>query len=388
MVQFLRLSLGEKYRVVTAEDGERGLELLRELRPDLVITDVLMPVLGGEGLIAAMRARPELHEIPVLVLTADADEALRVRVLENGAQDYLTKPFAVAELLARADLQIAMRRARLVLERELETKNASVAELAGELVKRGAELRTTVQALQRAREQAERDSEQKSHFLRLVTHELVTPLTAAKLGVDLVTRDPQLEPKHRARLEKVGASMRRLHALIESLLEHARIEAGVMARDIVAVELGALAGELVDEMRPLAEAKSLTLTFDAPRPAPLASDPRVIRLIVSNLLGNALKFTKSGGIQVRVGAAENAARLEVADSGPGIPPAEHGRIFDAFARVGADDDRPVPGVGLGLALVREMTALLGGTIEVRSEVGTGSVFTVVLPDLHAIAAEG
>jgi signal transduction histidine kinase len=381
MVRFLRLALGSKYRVFVATDGQQGLSMAGELKPDLVITDLVMPGLDGESLVRAMRARPDLEGVPVLVLTADTDEVLRVRVLENGAQDYLTKPFAVAELLARADLQIGIRRARSVLERELSTRDESIEKLAGDLVKRGGELRASLLSMARARERAEDASAQMSRFLGVVTHELRTPLSVVKLGIHIVRRDPTLDPVHAQRLQRCDSSLQRLQALIESLLEHSRMEGGMRGRDVVPFDLGELVRELVEEVRPLAEARGLCLDLDVRGRVPLTSDPHLIRLVASNLVANALKYTDVGGIGVRVTSTKDGASFEVSDTGRGIPASEHGRIFEAFTQLDVRGKRHAAGIGLGLALVREMTALLGGRVELRSEVGKGSAFSVILPDL-------
>jgi signal transduction histidine kinase len=381
MARFLRLALGSKYRVAIATDGQQGFAMAAELKPDLVITDMLMPALDGESLVRAMRARPDLEGVPVLVLTADSDEVLRVRVLENGAQDYLTKPFAVAELLARADVQIGMRRARSVLERELSTREQSIEMLAGNLVKREDELRASLFSMVRARELAEHTSAQMSRFLGVVTHELMTPLAAVKLAVQMVKRDAELAPTHAKWLERCDSSLQRLQGLIESLLEHSRIEGGVRTRDVVPFDIGELVRELIEEVRPLGEARDLSFDFNVEGPPTLTSDPHLIRLIASNLVANALRYTEVGGIGVLITNTTQGALLEVSDTGPGIEASEQGRIFEPFTQLDARGDRRVVGIGLGLALVREFTTILGGSIELRSEVGKGSVFSVTLPDL-------
>ena len=293
--QILVDTLALTYRVDAAFDGLEGLRAATEAPPDLVLTDVMMPGLDGEELVRALRRLPALDGVPVVVLTAKAEDALRVRLLEKGAQDYLTKPFSLAELHARIGNLVAMKRARTMLQRELVTQTEDVQLLASELVSRGRELKATAEAMRVAREQADRANLQKTKFLRLVTHELVTPLTSIELGLQLARQDViPLPPQQLVRLQRCSASAERLHGLIASLLEHARIESGQTRREVVELDVHALATELIDELRPLAEAKHLALVLQVGRLSRFASDPRILRLILSNLLGNALKFTVKG----------------------------------------------------------------------------------------------
>ena len=121
MSRFIAESLGPEFRVAAAFDGVTGLERALELRPDLIVSDVMMPRVGGEELVRRLRAHPELDNVPVLMLTAKADDELRVRLLEVGAQDYLLKPFPLGELRARVRNLVSVKKAREILQLELAT---------------------------------------------------------------------------------------------------------------------------------------------------------------------------------------------------------------------------------------------------------------------------
>lgn len=230
-----------------------------------------------------------------------------------------------------------------------------------------------------ARDQAERANALKTSFARLVTHELRTPLSALMLGLDLLRRRAP-GPEAGAVINRCAASAQRLQGLIESLLEHARIESGSMHLHVTDIEVTALIRETVEEHRSLAEAKGLTLRCKTFGPLPVRSDAKLLRLIAANLVGNAIKFTARGSVSVVVeSTAGRAVRLTISDTGPGIALANHARIFEPFAQLEAMDHKHMPGVGLGLALVREFVAVLGGTIELASVIDGGSVFTVTLP---------
>jgi PAS domain S-box-containing protein len=142
MARHLAETLADEYRVDVAADGLEGLRMAREQRPDLIVSDIMMPGMSGDALVAAVRARDELAGVPILLLTAKADDELRARLLREGAQDYVTKPVAMEELKARVGNLVAMKRAREVLQRELATQTGDVATLAREIAARTRQLQT------------------------------------------------------------------------------------------------------------------------------------------------------------------------------------------------------------------------------------------------------
>lgn len=189
MNRFISETLGSRYRVVSVFDGKEGMRRALELRPDLIITDVMMPELSGDQLVREVRSHPELESVPVVVLTAKADEGLRVRLLREGAQDYLAKPFSAEELEARASNLIAMKRAREVLRAELESASEDIGELAGQLAERKREV--------------ERALEVRTQFLSMASHELRTPLTMIKGYLHVMSgklaNESSVDPKITAR---------------------------------------------------------------------------------------------------------------------------------------------------------------------------------------------
>jgi signal transduction histidine kinase len=149
------------------------------------------------------------------------------------------------------------------------------------------------------------------------------------------------------------------------------------------LDLVQLAATTVEELQILASQRGLELNLaPPPEPLPLVSDPRLIRLILVNLIGNALKFTERGSVEVTVGKLEGREFLRVRDTGPGIAPERLGLIFEPFEQLEAIQNKHQPGVGLGLALVREMVLALNGEVTVQSKPGEGSTFTVLLGELR------
>ena len=380
MNRFICESLSSRYRTVSARDGAEGLRLASESSPDLVLADVMMPVMSGDLMVRELRARPEFDGIPVVLLTAKADDEMRVRLLREGGQDYLMKPFSVEELRARIDNLVSMKRARDVLQRELASHFVDLEKLAGEAVARKRELESALESMRVAREHADHAGQIKNKFLQLVSHELKTPLTSLQLQLDRLRRDPEsLTPRQQEIIERMRRSSVRLLDLIEAILEQARIEAGRLSIDVAPFVPAELAAEIVEELKPQAESSGSTITLDAPPSGPFATDPRLFRLILANLLGNAIKHGGPGAIAVAVHTFNGTCRLTVGDRGPGIPAEKQAEIFEPFAQLENVDVKHTPGVGLGLALVRDIVRALGGEVTLVSSPGKGSMFVVTLP---------
>jgi len=382
MNRFISETLADEYDTMTATDGQEGLERARERAPDLILSDVMMPRMSGDQLAREVRRHPELNDVPIVLLTAREDDELRVRMLREGVQDYVTKPFSADELRARIRNLVTMKRTREILGLELAGAGQDLETLVRELAARRRELQTALETAEVARDHAERASQVKTNFLRLVSHELRTPLTAQQLQLQLLERNREtpLTPRQEGVVRRLAVSSQRLQELVESLLEYSRLESGRLTTHVETLEPAAVAGEVVDELRPRAEEKGLDLrlTVAAELP-PLRSDPRLLRVILSNLVDNAVKYTEQGRVEVALAWRDGEHHFSVSDTGPGIPPDQHALIFEPFEQLEPVRRKHTPGVGLGLALVKDLVEALGGQIRLRSEVGAGSTFTVSLP---------
>ncbi len=168
MSRFIAQTLSSSYRAVAAYNGNEGLERALELRPDLILSDIMMPGKSGDQMVAELRTHPQLDDTPVLLLTAKADDELRIRLLHNGAQDYLMKPFAPEELRARVGNLVMMKRARQMLQSEVATQQQNLEMLAVEVVDRKRALQTALQEAQFARRSAENAREEAQRHERLV----------------------------------------------------------------------------------------------------------------------------------------------------------------------------------------------------------------------------
>jgi signal transduction histidine kinase/ligand-binding sensor domain-containing protein/DNA-binding response OmpR family regulator len=239
--------------------------------------------------------------------------------------------------------------------------------------------------LQREHEQADqlrKLDQARSRFFANVSHEFRTPLTLTLGPLDDLRSGfhGALPAPVQSQVELARRNAERVLELIDQLLEVARLETGSTPLRARPLELGAFVRRVGAQIGPLANRRGVDLDVDASAPAvEVFADPAHLEKILANLLSNALKFTPRGGtVAVRLDADETVARIAVLDTGPGIPAAELPRVFDRFYR-GEDSSRQAqPGTGIGLALVRELVQLHGGTVEVESEPGVGSCFTVVL----------
>jgi len=226
----------------------------------------------------------------------------------------------------------------------------------------------------------------KAGFLATMSHELRTPLNATIGYVDLLLMGiPEPIPVGaRRHVERIRLASQHLLSIIEEILTFSRIEAGRETVEREAVDLAGLVGEVSAIIEPLANERGLLLHVpDLVSPPTLVTDPRKLRQILVNLLGNAVKFTERGSVGFAVERADGWVLLHVRDTGIGIDAALHEAIFDPFRQVDGGMTRAAPGTGLGLTVSRELARLLGGDILVRSAPGEGSVFTVRLPEIEA-----
>jgi PAS domain S-box-containing protein len=231
-----------------------------------------------------------------------------------------------------------------------------------------------------AREAVLQASRAKSQFLANTSHEIRTPLNGI-LGMTQLALDSASGPEQREYLEAVTASGQNLLAIVNDILDISKIEAGRLELESMPVVLGRLVHETVRSQAPRAHARGLELvTFaDAALAQPMLGDPVRLGQILTNLVGNAIKFTEVGEVVVEARARRDGLHLTVRDTGVGIPPARQGAIFEAFTQGDGSTNRRFGGTGLGLTITRELVTRMGGRIEVRSEVGQGSCFEVHLP---------
>ncbi len=256
--------------------------------------------------------------------------------------------------------------------------------LEGQVRVRTEELKTALSRLERtndeltkARDASERANRFKTRFFTAVGHDLLQPLHAARLSAGALA-DHNGSEQHRRLAGRIEHALTTIEELLRSILDISKLEAGVITPSVRLVPLGELFASLVVDIEPLARAKSLTFKW---RHSDLAvmSDPPMLRRILQNLIANAVQYTQIGGIMLAARRCGPDVRIEVWDTGPGIPPAERKSIFEEFQR-GPDADRAtVGGFGLGLSIVQRMSEALGHSVGLCSRIGHGTRFSITAP---------
>jgi two-component system, sensor histidine kinase len=369
-------SLG--YQVATARSGEEALRQVLQHEFAVILLDVHMPGMDGFETAEAIHQHPRSAETPIIFVTALlADELHRLKGYQKGAVDYLFTPIIPPVLKAKISVFVT-----------LATKNLKLKYQTEALKEHSAALSVTNDRLQveiEERKKAEQENRAKDEFLAMLGHELRNPLSAISNAVAIIdARGDGTESNRRAK-EIIQRQSRHLSHIIDDLLDLGRVWSGKISLDKRPLELSRLVDECVETLHATGRTASYTLQIQK-ETVWLDADPTRIEQIVVNLLDNALKYTPAGGnIDIAIHAENNDAVLTVRDSGVGIAADLLPNIFEVFVQ-GADSlDRAQGGLGIGLALVRQLATLHGGTIAADSAgMAQGSIFTVRLPRIpHA-----
>jgi signal transduction histidine kinase len=273
----------------------------------------------------------------------------------------------------------ALEKARLYeqLKAASEQLEEKVREATAELVRRN-------ELLQRQHLELEQASQLKSQFLANMSHEFRTPLNAILGYTSMLLQgvSGEVSPPQKNKMLRVDSNARHLLSIINDILDISRIEAGKMPLHLEEFEMPALISELLAEVEPLIQkAKLQTLTEVQLAGSMVHSDRQKVKQIVLNLLTNAIKFTPQGEVKVVVRSDEERRELRIAvqDTGIGIATQDHDKVFEDFRQADSSVTREYGGAGLGLAICRRLAKMLDGRIELHSELGGGSTFTLVIP---------
>jgi signal transduction histidine kinase len=330
---------------------------------------------------------------PLILLTSAADQV---------ATGTYEQPIAVAgrDEIGRLAKRFHEMAAQVTeARRELEQRASDAQHSADELAAANRRLQTTMTEAQSARAEAERargDAEAanraKSDFLAMMSHELRTPLNAiagyAEL-IELGIHGPVTDAQRNA-LNRIARSQAHLLTLINDVLNFARVDSGQIQYAVEDVRMHETLAGIEPLVEPQIVARKLTFQYEACDPTIIAAaDDDKVRQVVLNLLGNAVKYTPEGGrVTLACEADENVVRVHVRDTGPGIEPDQLPVIFEAFVQGHRALNRPNEGVGLGLAISRDLARGMGGDVTVETELGVGSTFTLALPRAGAVRLRG
>jgi signal transduction histidine kinase len=353
LVRVLYDALGAEFRVAVAGDGAQAFERALSLRPDGIVTDLMMAGLSGEDLLVRLQDHPDTRDIPVLVCTALAEQRVRVRLLERGAHDYVVKPFAPEEVRARVRNMVASHLATARLQRSLR------------------ELREA--------------HDHRNRFTATMSHELRTPLNSI-IGFSeilLAAEGSESVESHRRSIAFIHSAGTELLRHINDLLDLSRLETGHVDLHLREIDVDAEILGAVETVRPIAERAGIALGIPSSSGGMgLTADPKRFRQILYNLLSNAIKFTPRGGrVTVDVGHGEGGIEIAVVDTGIGVAAEDRERIFEPYEQVESRAGQGPEGTGLGLAITRQLVLAHGWSIRVDSRPGGGSRFTVVIQGL-------
>jgi signal transduction histidine kinase/CheY-like chemotaxis protein len=268
-------------------------------------------------------------------------------------------------------------RVKETLEQRVFERTAALVEVNDKLVQEIAERRAIEAEMRRARDVAEAANLSKTRFLAAASHDLLQPLNAAKLFVSALNAGdlPETEAVIARRVDSAFSSV---ESLLNALLDISKLDAGGGEVSISDFPIARILDPVEEEFRLLAGQRGLRFRM-VPSSAIVRSDAHHLRRIVQNLVGNALKYTVKGGVVVGCRPRGDTVRIEVWDSGVGIPASERRRIFEEFHRIDSDNPRAERGMGLGLAIVDRACRLLGHPVDIRSAEGAGSMFSVTVP---------
>jgi signal transduction histidine kinase len=350
--------------VDTCDSAQVALERIGSTEYDAILCDIKMPGMDGLALLAEIRVRQP--NLPTLLITGH-DEYQALQALRGGAYDFLQKPIDREYLVASLTRAIGKGQ----LGRQIEQQQI--------LAHRATELERIVEERTRELREANRI---KDEFLAILSHELRTPLTSILAWTKLLRTGKLDDATFDRALEMIERNTRSQARLIEDLLDVSRIIAGKLPLDIRPVELESVIKTAVETMRPAADAKSIRLEMLLGTESKfVAGDSFRLQQVILNLLSNAIKFTPNGGeVVVKLAIIDSQARITVSDTGMGISAEFLPYVFERFRQADGSSTRSQSGLGLGLAIVRHLVEMHGGTVQAESPgAGQGATFTVIIP---------
>jgi signal transduction histidine kinase len=336
----------EGFQTETAENGLVGLEKIKETKPDIALIDLKMP--GISGLEVLDKIKDIDPNIIPIVITGYATVESAVEAMKKGAYDFLPKPFTPEEL--RIIIRRGLERRRLVQEAEILRREKKLLE---------------------------------ENFITMVSHQLRSPLSAIVQYFEVILGGMmgKVEPKQKEMLTKARDRLEGLLKLINDWLGMAKMNGGQIIQKLKPISLKDILVDIVEFIQPSAQQEHIRVELLPPAGDDLIlGDRETLEQVFSNLINNAIKYNKPNGL-VKVSIKENTdfIRVEIEDTGRGIPKEHLPFIFDQFYQVDRSEEKKKKGSGLGLAIAKKIVGAHRGRIEVTSEMEKGSVFSVSLP---------
>lgn len=339
----------DHYRLSFALSGQAALNLLEQQSFDLILLDIQMPEMDGFAVCQQLKASEATRDIPVIFLTANVSTEHTIQGFQYGAVDYITKPVEPLELRARVHTHLELKHARdQILDQNERLRNLN---------------------------------QEKSELLRIVSHDLRTPLTVLSSGVDFLNQaipDPDL--RIRRRLNNMRIATERMEVIIHHFLNRDAIQFGRRSVHAENFELLRTVRKVMRHHQEWANHKQIDMHVDLMTELEMASDRAALEQILDNLLSNAIKYSPPNkSIWIRARAEEQKILLEIEDQGPGFTPEEQQQLFTRSGRFSASPTSGEDSFGFGLTIVKRMVDLMQGQIHCFSNLGQGSCFLLTLP---------
>jgi len=406
--KMLRYILEENgYLVNSANNGVKALESICQKRPNLIITDIIMPVMDGFALCKAVKNNPELKTIPIMLLTSLSDPQDVIKGLQAGADNFLTKPYedtflivCIQNIFANqairknkpkdAEIEIMFAGERYFINSDrmqiidllLSTYDNAV-QKNNELHKAHADLLEIHRQLEQKNVQLEKLNREKNHFLSIAAHDLRNPLATIYTAADLITEELKDKTSSETKefLEMIKHSSKFMRSLIEELLDVSAIDSGKISIHLEPVNLTDLIRNNVSLNRVIAGRKEITVEYRTEDNLPvLQLDRQKIEQVLNNLISNAIKYSfPKSKVEILSRCENNNFIISVSDEGQGIPPAEMNKLFKPFSRTSAKTTSGESSTGLGLVIVRKIIEAHNGRVWAESRVNKGSTFSFSLP---------
>lgn len=348
--------------IFTAKSGTDALEFMITNDFALAIIDVQMPGMSGFELAEFMRGAKKTKNIPIIFVTAAANEQnFSFKGYESGAVDFLLKPLDAHAVKSKVNIFIELYRQK----KELRTQLAMITDL--------------VEALNDAKVEAEQANASKTQFLANMSHEIRTPIGAI-LGFNDLMKNPDNSPEeNRHHMAVVERNSHQLLKLIDDILDLSKVDAGMLAIESIPFSITELLADFSAAMKLKAEAKGIQFVLSADQVFPklICSDQFRLQQILTNIVGNALKFTSKGHVTLSISYAPPILKFVVTDTGIGISKDHESRLFQPFSQADISTTRMFGGTGLGLVLSRRLAEALGGRLElINSTENVGSTFLI------------